>query len=156
MGAEPYWLHVAGQIAGVVLLIELWLVLLIVCALMVGFWLGARWVRTHLIPVVDQYGEQARGALTVAVRGGDRIVEGVAEFRGRQEAARAAIATFLLGPGHGYHATAASEAPATPTSFTSQRAQHPDRHHRRDDDDVIERFELRDDATNDADGEAAR
>jgi hypothetical protein len=142
MGAEPSWLHVAGQIAGVVLLIELWLVLLIVCALMVGFWLGARWVRMHLIPIVDQYGEQARGALSVAVRGGDRIVGGVAEFRGRQEAVRAAIATFLLGPGHGYHEVRAARQ-ASP--LPAPRHVHHE-HHTREDDDVVERFELRDDA----------
>lgn len=139
MGAEPHWLHVAGQIAGVVLLIELWLVLLIVCALMVGFWLAARWVRTHLVPVVDQYGERARGALETAVRGGDRIVEGVAEFRGRQEAVRAAIATFLLGPGHGYHPPAAPAGLPAPTDVT-----HHAQHHGHDDE-VVERFELRDD-----------
>ncbi len=152
MGAEPtwlYWLHVAGQIAGVVLVIELWLVLLIVCGLMVGLWLGVRWVRTHLVPIVDQYGEQARGALSVAVRGGDRIVGGVAEFRGRQEAVRAAIATFLLGPGHGYHETQQAQAPSLP-SLPSPSSRHPDRHAH--DDDVIERFPLREDAG----GEPAR
>jgi hypothetical protein len=143
MGAEPtwvYWLHVAGQIAGVVLVLELWLVLLIVCAMMFGLWLGARWVRTHVVPIVDQYGAQARGALSVAVRGGDRIVGGVAEFRGRQEAVRAAIATFLLGPGHGYHEIQQeAQTPALPPP-------HSTRHGRREqDDDVIERFPLRED-----------
>ena len=101
MATEPTWLHVAAQIAGTVLLIELWLVLLIACALMVGLWIGLRWVRLHLTPVVDRYGEQARDALAVAVRGGDRIVAGVAELHGREEAVRAAITTFLLGPGRG-------------------------------------------------------
>jgi hypothetical protein len=100
MVTEPTWLHVAGQIAGTVLLVELWLVMLIACALMVGLWLAMRWVRLHLVPVVDHYGEQARDALSVAVRGGDRIVQGVAEIHGREEAIRAAVATFLLGPGH--------------------------------------------------------
>src|SRR5579884_3588501 len=100
MGTEPKWLHIAGQIAGTVLLVELWVVLLIVCALMVGLWLAMRWVRLHLVPLVDRYGEQARDALAVAIRGGDRIVQGVAELHGREEAIRAAVATFLLGPGH--------------------------------------------------------
>ncbi len=100
MPTEPTWLHVAGQIAGTVLLVELWLVMLIACALMVGLWLAMRWVRLHLVPVVDRYGEQARDALSVAVRGGDRIVQGVAEIHGREEAIRAAVATFLLGPRH--------------------------------------------------------
>lgn len=99
MATEPTWLHIAGQIAGTLLLIELWLVLLIMCALMIGLWLAARWVRLHVVPVVDHYGDQARTAFAVAVRGGDRIVEGVAELHGREEAIRAAIATFLLGPG---------------------------------------------------------
>ncbi len=149
MGAEPtwlYWLHVAGQIAGVVLVLELWLVLLIVCGLMFGLWLGARWVRMHVVPIVDQYGTQARSALSVAVRGGDRIVGGVAEFRGRQEAVRAAIATFLLGPGHGYHEMQQAQAPSLP----SPSSQHPDRHAQFDD--VIERFPLREGAG----GEPAR
>jgi hypothetical protein len=142
MGAEPtwvYWLHVAGQIAGVVLVLELWLVLLIVCGMMFGLWLGARWVRTHVVPIVDQYGAQARGALSVAVRGGDRIVGGVAEFRGRQEAVRAAIATFLLGPGHGYHEIEQPQTPSLPRAHPARQGRHDD------DDDVIERFPLRED-----------
>jgi hypothetical protein len=153
MGTEPtwvYWLHVAGQIAGVVLVLELWLALLIVCGMMIGLWLGVRWVRTHVVPIVDQYGAQARGALSVAVRGGDRIVGGVAEFRGRQEAVRAAIATFLLGPGHGYHEIQQeAQSPSLPLARSA--------HHGRgeQDDDVIERFPLRDDGE-DAGGEQAR
>jgi hypothetical protein len=146
MAAEPEWLRIAGQVAGVVLIIELWVVLLIVCALMIGFWLGARWVRMHLVPIVEQYGEQARGALETAVRGGDRIVEGVAELRGRQVAVRAAIATFLLGPGHGYRADGQQPAALPAPTAALHPARQYSAHHRGDGDDVIERFELRDDA----------
>ncbi len=99
---------------------------------------------------MDQYGAQARGALSVAVRGGDRIVGGVAEFRGRQEAVRAAIATFLLGPGHGYHEM---QPEAQPPSLPLARSTHHGRHD--EDDDVIERFSLREDGE-DAGGEPAR
>jgi hypothetical protein len=147
MGAEPgwvYWLHVAGQIAGVILVLELWLVLLIFCGMMLGLWLGVRWVRMNVVPVVDQYGAQARSALSVAVRGGDRIVGGVAEFRGRQEAVRAAIATFLLGPGHGYHELQEAQSSSIlPPAHSARNGRHDE------DDDVIERFSLREDAGGD-------
>jgi hypothetical protein len=107
MGGEPYWLHVAGQIAGTVLLIELMVLLLVMLAFTVVLYLGARWVRTHLVPLVDQAGDQTQKALTAASRGGDRIVQGVADIHGRQEALKAAIWTFVLGPRAGREATSA-------------------------------------------------
>jgi hypothetical protein len=98
--AEPDWLHwlnVAGQVAGVILVIELVVVLIVLCALMFGLWYGLRWTRLNVVPIVNQYGEQARGAMAIAVRGGDRIVGGVAEIHSRQEAIKAAVSTFLFG-----------------------------------------------------------
>jgi hypothetical protein len=99
--SEPAWLHwlnVAGQVAGVILVIELFVVLIVLCALMIGLWYGLRWVRLNVVPIVNQYGEQARGAMAVAVRGGDRIMGGVAEIHGRQQAIKAAVSAFLFGP----------------------------------------------------------
>jgi hypothetical protein len=95
--AEPSWLHTLGQMAGTLLLIELVLVLLVVCALMIAIAIAARWLRRNVVPVVDQYGGQAQRYLVVAERGSDRVAHGVAEFHGRWEGARTAIRVFFLG-----------------------------------------------------------
>jgi hypothetical protein len=99
MAGEPSWLHVAGQIAGTVLLIELMVLLVVMAAFTVVLYLGARWVNENFVPLVDQAGDQAQRALAATARGGDRIVRGVADIHGRQEALKAALWTFVLGPG---------------------------------------------------------
>jgi len=95
--AEPAWLHTLGQIAGTLLLIELVLVLLVVCALMIALAIAAWWLRSHVVPVVDQYGGEAQRLLVVAQRGTDRVAQGVAEFHGRWEGIQTGIRTFFLG-----------------------------------------------------------
>ena len=95
--AEPTWLHTLGQIAGTLLLIELVLVLLVVCALMIAIAIATWWVRSHLIPIVDQYGGEAQRLLGVAERGSDRVAHGVAEFHGRWEGVQATIRGFIFG-----------------------------------------------------------
>jgi hypothetical protein len=95
--AEAGWLHTLGQMAGTLLLIELVLVLLVVCALMIAVAIAAWWVRSRVVPVVDQYGGEAQRLLGVAQRGTERVAQGVAEFHGRREGFQATIRAFIFG-----------------------------------------------------------
>lgn len=95
--AEPEWLHTAAQIAGVILTIELGLVLIVVCALMIALAVGARWLHTHVTPVLQEYAPRAQQAMTIAQQGSDRVVGGVAEFYGRRQQVRTSISVLLFG-----------------------------------------------------------
>ena len=95
--ADPAWLTTIGRIAGTILLLEVAGVLLVLTALVVALALGAWWLQEHVAPLLDQYGTQAVGAMGAAMKGSERVVRGVAEFRGRTVGIESAIRTFLLG-----------------------------------------------------------
>jgi len=95
--AEPSWLRTAGQIAGTLLLVELLIALAVVCALMGGLAYAAWWLHRNVIPVVDQYGQQAQQVMSVAERSGERIVERVATFHGAQVGVLTGLRVFLFG-----------------------------------------------------------
>ncbi|MEO7002984.1 MAG: hypothetical protein ABI068_14305 [Ktedonobacterales bacterium] len=95
---EPSWLHVMGEIAGTLLLIELGFVLLIVALLMAGLAVAAWWVHRHVIPVIGRYTPQAQHYMGIAERSGDRIVGGLAEFHGRRQQVETALRVLFFGP----------------------------------------------------------
>lgn len=94
---SPNWLHTLGQISGTLLLVELLIALVIVCALMGGVAYAAWWLHRNVIPVVNQYGEQAQQVLGLAGRSGERIVERVATFHGAQAGLLTGLRVFLFG-----------------------------------------------------------
>jgi len=94
---SPDWLHTLGQIAGTLLLVELLVALAIVCALMGGLAYAAWWLHRNVIPVVDQYGQQAQQVMGVAGHSGERIVERVATFHGAQVGILTGLRVFLFG-----------------------------------------------------------
>lgn len=94
---SPQWLHVAGQIAGTMLLVELLIALVVVCALMAGLAYGAWWLHRNVIPVVNDYAEQAQDVMTRAERGGEAIVERVATFNGARKGVLTGLRVFLFG-----------------------------------------------------------
>jgi hypothetical protein len=95
--AEPAWLITLGQIARVVLLIELGLVLLVVAALMVGFAIGAHWVHVHVIPPLKEYTPKAEQAMTIAQRSTERAVQGIAVFFGWRQRVETTARVLLFG-----------------------------------------------------------
>ena len=100
--AEPGWqivLHTLGQMAGVLLLIELGLVLLIVAALMVGLAFGAHWVHVHVIPPLKEYTPKAEQAMSVAQRGTEKAVQGIAVFFGWRQRIETTARVLLFGRG---------------------------------------------------------
>ena len=97
--AEPGWLHTLGQIAGVLLLLELGLALLIVAALMVGLAVGAHWVHVHVVPPLREYAPKAEQAMTAAQRGTERAVQGIAVFFGWRQRIETTVRVLLFGRG---------------------------------------------------------
>lgn len=97
LATSPRWLHTAGQIAGTLLLIELLVALIIVCALIGGLAFAAWWLHRNVIPVVGRYGEQAQQVMSVAERGSEAIVGRVASFHGAQAGLFTGLRVFLFG-----------------------------------------------------------
>ena len=95
--AEVGWLHVAGQAAGTILLLELSLALFLMLAVMVGLAFGAWWVRRRVVPVVTEYAPKALQAMTIAQEGSDKVVHGVAEFYGRRQQIGTSVRVLLFG-----------------------------------------------------------
>jgi hypothetical protein len=97
--AEAPWLHTLGQIAGVILVIELSLALIVTAALMVGLAIGARWLHMHAIPPLREYLPRAQQAMSATEQGSDTLVKGVAEFYGRRQAMQTGLRVLLFGKG---------------------------------------------------------
>jgi hypothetical protein len=95
--AEAPWLHTLGDIAGVILVIELSLALVITCAFMVGLAIGARWLHLHAIPPLREYLPRAQEAMTVTERSSDSVVQSIAEFYGRRQAVQTGLRVLLFG-----------------------------------------------------------
>jgi len=91
-------LDTAGQIAGVILVLELTVAVALFAALMVALWFAVRWVRFNLTPLLDVYGAQAEDALAIATRSTDQVTRGVAEFYSQSERVKATVLGFLFGP----------------------------------------------------------
>lgn len=94
---SPHWLHVIGQIAGTLLLLELLVALLVVCALMGGLAFAAWWTHRNVLPVVAHYGIQAQQVIGLAERGSEQVVERIASFRGIQKAVATGLRVFFMG-----------------------------------------------------------
>jgi len=92
---EPAWLNTAGQIAGTLLLIELLIALVIFAALMFGLAYAAWWTHRNVIPVIDQYSDQAQQYIAIAERGSERVAEGVATFYGARVGVVAGLRAFF-------------------------------------------------------------
>ncbi len=97
--AEPAWLHTLGLIGGTLLLIELVLALRIVAALMVGLAIGAHWVHVHVVPVLKEYTPRAEQAMSIAQRGTERAVQGIAVFFGWRQRIETTARVLLFGRG---------------------------------------------------------
>ena len=91
-------LDTAGEIAGVILVLELTVAVALLAALMIALWFAVRWVRFNLTPLLDLYGAQAEDAMAIATRSTDQVTRGVAEFHSQSERVKATILGFLLGP----------------------------------------------------------
>lgn len=94
---SPDWLHTLSQIAETILLAELFIVLLIVAALMVGFAYAAVWVHRNVMPVLRENSPRAHQAISLAQTSSDKVVRGIAEFYGRRQAVETSVRVLLFG-----------------------------------------------------------
>ena len=119
---SPRWLHVMGQIAGTMLLVELLIALAVVCALMGGLAYGAWWTHRNVIPIVNDYAEQAQNVMAKAERGGEAVVERVATFHGAQKGVLTGLRVFLFGRPEPARAVTPLTPPTAPTVATTTAA----------------------------------
>jgi hypothetical protein len=97
IASEPGWLRAAGQAAGTILLLELFIALFVLLALMGGLAFGAWWVRHKVVPILQEYTPKAEQAMTVAQQGTEKVVNGVAEFYGRRQQVETSLRVLLFG-----------------------------------------------------------
>lgn len=95
--SEPGWLHIAGQAAGTILLIELGIALFIILILMLVLAISAWWIKSKLSPVLREYGPKATQAMSTTRQGTDRVVQSVAEFYGRRQQIETGLRVLLFG-----------------------------------------------------------
>jgi hypothetical protein len=93
----PDWLTTLSAAASVVLLLELIVLLVIVAALMFVLMYGARWLQTHVVPVLNMVVPRANQALRIASVGSERVVRGVAEVHGIRRAVETGVQVLLRG-----------------------------------------------------------
>jgi hypothetical protein len=86
--------------AGTLLIIELFFIIVLLAALMVGLALGLKWVHDHLIPLLRQYLPYATGALGTTDRLAGQFVDMMATIYGRRKGIEEAVRSFVdsLGP----------------------------------------------------------
>ncbi|HLZ24755.1 MAG TPA: hypothetical protein VKQ30_21765 [Ktedonobacterales bacterium] len=97
--AEPGWLHAAGQAAGSILLLELFVALVVILALMVVLAVSAWWVKNKVVPILREYAPKAERVMSTTQQGTDRVVRSVAEFYGRRQQIETGIRVLLFGRG---------------------------------------------------------
>lgn len=96
---EPGWVHVAGQAAGSILLLELFVALFIILALMLVLAAAVWWVKSKVVPILREYAPKAEQIMTTTQHGTDRVVQGVAEFYGRRQQIETGLRVLLFGRG---------------------------------------------------------
>jgi hypothetical protein len=138
MVTEPSWLRAWADASAVLLLLEACVVLVIMVALVFLLAFGARWLRMHVTPVLNEATPRARQALRMADAGTERVARGVAEVYGIRQAVEAGLRALVRGtvvdvlagaapatPAPGAAATATSAAPAA--RATTERQPAPER-----------------------------
>ena len=96
---EPDWMHTAGQAAGTVLLLELFVALFVILVLMAVLAFSVWWAKSKVVPVLREYAPRAAQVMTTTQHGTDRVVQGVAEFFGRRQQVETSIRVLLFGRG---------------------------------------------------------
>ena len=97
---EPGWLQAAGQAAGVVLIIELILMILITAALVFALALVLLYVHNKVVPLLTRYAPAIEQRLQATDRGSVRFAERVIDFHARTEALKAGVRAFIRPNGH--------------------------------------------------------
>lgn len=97
---EPAWLQAAGQAAGVVLIVELSLLIVIVAALVAGLALGLLYVHNKVVPALTRFAPAVEQRLQATDRGSARLAERVIDIHARTEAVKVGLRTLVRRNGH--------------------------------------------------------
>ncbi|HEV7129210.1 MAG TPA: hypothetical protein VGN32_17390 [Ktedonobacterales bacterium] len=97
LAADIPGLRIWADVAGVLLLLELCVLLLIVTALVFALAFGARWLYAHVIPVLNLAVPKAKQAMDIANQGNDQVVRGIAKVYGFHQAVDTAVRVLLRG-----------------------------------------------------------
>ena len=95
LAADIPGLHVWADVAGVILLLELGILLVVVTALIFGIAFGLYWLHKHVMPLLDLTVPRAKQALAIANQGNDRVVRGIAAVYGFNQGLDAALRALL-------------------------------------------------------------
>jgi hypothetical protein len=98
--AEVSWLEAAGQAAGVVLIIELMLLVLITTALVAGIAYALYYVHNKVIPLLTRMAPAMEQRLQATDRGSAKLAERVIDLHARSEAVKATVRTLVGRNGH--------------------------------------------------------
>jgi hypothetical protein len=97
---EPGWLQAAGQAAGVILIIEFLLLILIVAALVFALALGVLYVHNKVVPTLTRFAPAVEQRLQAADRGSARLAERVIDIHARTEAVKEGFRALIRRNGH--------------------------------------------------------
>ena len=97
---EPTWLQAAGQAAGVILIIELMLLLLITTALIGALAFLLYYIHNKIVPLLTRYAPAIEQRLQATDRGSTRFAERVIDIHARAVAVREGVKTFVRPNGH--------------------------------------------------------
>lgn len=97
---EPTWLQAAGQAAGVILIIELMLLLLITTALIGALAFLLYYIHNKIVPLLTRYAPAIEQRLQATDRGSTRFAERVIDLHARAVAVREGVKYFVRPNGH--------------------------------------------------------
>ena len=98
--AEPGWLQAAGQAAGVILIIELLLLILVTAALVFGIAFGLLYIHNKVVPILTRYAPAVEQRLQATDRGSAKFAERVIDIHARTVAVKEGMRALIRPNGH--------------------------------------------------------
>lgn len=98
--AEVGWLEAAGQAAGVVLIIELMLLILITAVLVAATAYALYYIHNKVIPLLTRLAPAMEQRLQATDRSSAKVAERVIDLHARTEAVKATVRTLIGRNGH--------------------------------------------------------
>jgi len=99
---EPSWLQAVGQAAGVVLIIELMLLILITAALVGAIAFGLYYVHNKVVPLLIRFAPAIEQRLQATDRGSAKFAERVIDIHARTVAVKEGLRALVRPNGNGY------------------------------------------------------
>jgi hypothetical protein len=98
--AEIGWLEAAGQAAGVVLIIELMLLILVTAVLVAGIAYALYYIHNKVVPLLTRLAPAVEQRLQATDRTSAKVAERVIDLHARTEAVKATMRTLVGRNGH--------------------------------------------------------